>query len=146
MLPIAAAAAKRIVLVVKGSKVSSDSKDWELLRAEWRRAIAGAASNAGMTFSYQESAPQPSAEVATLVTVNVNDYRYVSPGARYGFGVMTGNAFIDADVSFAELPSGKLVGTRKYNTSSTAWQGIFSAMTEKQIQAISAEIVKEVSR
>jgi len=43
-------------------------------------------------------------------------------------------------------PSGRVLGSRKYSTSSTAWQGIFSAMTSKQVQAISEEIVAEVKR
>jgi hypothetical protein len=59
---------------------------------------------------------------------------------------MTGNAFMDADVRFLDLKTGKALGTKNYNTSSTAWQGVFSAMTEKQIQAICAEIVKDVSK
>jgi hypothetical protein len=68
----------------------------------------------------------------------------LSSGARFGFGVMTGNAYIDAKIQFADLKSGRPFGERSYNTRSTAWQGIFSAMTEKQVQAIAAEIAREV--
>ncbi|MEO5913219.1 MAG: hypothetical protein ABIS50_03230 [Luteolibacter sp.] len=137
---------KKIVMAVKGSEVAAKSADWELLRAEWRTSMASATQAAGMSFSYQESEPKSGSEKATAVIVEVKDYRYISPGARYGLGIMTGNAYMDADVRFVDLGTGKGLGTKNYNTSSTAWQGIFSAMTEKQIQAICAEIVKDVSK
>lgn len=52
---------------------------------------------------------------------------------------------MDADVSFVDAKSGKVLGSRKYNTSSTAWQGVFSAMTDKQVRAICDQILKEIS-
>jgi hypothetical protein len=85
-------------------------------------------------------------ESGTVVAVKVNDYRYVSAVARYAVGVLTGNAFIDADVAFLDLKTRRPIGNRNYSTSSSAWQGIFSAMTPKQLEGISTEIVKEVSR
>lgn len=122
----------------------TESGDWEQLKGEWRAAMKSAAASIGAKFSAQEGKPQPTGELGTLVVVNVNDYRYLSPGARYGFGVMTGNAYVDSTVQFMDLKTGALLGERKYNTSSTAWQGIFSAMTEKQIQAITSEIANEI--
>lgn len=59
---------------------------------------------------------------------------------------MTGNAYIDADVSFAELPGATTVGTRKYATTSSAMQGVFAPMTENQIRGSSDEIVKDVAQ
>ena len=53
---------------------------------------------------------------------------------------MTGNAFIKSKVQFRDLVTGDVLGKRSYDTTSTAWQGVFSAMTEKQVQA------REVSR
>jgi hypothetical protein len=38
-----------------------------------------------------------------------------------------------------------MLGERTYDTSSTAWQGAFSAMTDKQVQAICKQIVGEVA-
>jgi hypothetical protein len=32
-----------------------------------------------------------------------------------------------------------------YDTSSTAWQGVFSAMTDKQVQAICKQIVEQLA-
>lgn len=139
------ASGKHVVMYVQGIKKATESKDWELLRTEWRTAIADSAKEKGITSTYWDTDQPASTDTGTLVVINVNDYRYLSPGARYGFGIMTGNAFIDADATFYELPGRKPLGNRKYNTSSTAWQGIFSAMTEKQIKAICDDIVKDMT-
>jgi hypothetical protein len=100
---------------------------------------------AGASFSAQEGEPHASGQPGTLVAIYVNDYRYISPGARYGFGIMTGNAFVDAKAKFSDLGSGRALGERSYNTSSSAWQGVFSPMTAKQIEAICKEIVGEIT-
>jgi hypothetical protein len=145
-IEIPAAAARKIVLVVQGSDVAARSDDWEPLRGEWRTAMATAAAAAGLDFEWRESLVNLPRGPGTAVVVKVNDYRYLSTGARYGLGAFAGNAYVDADVAFRELPSGRTLGSRKYSTSSSAWQGIFSAMTSKQVEAISQEIVSEIRR
>jgi hypothetical protein len=141
------AASKRVALFIQKHPSMHKSDDWELFRTEWRTAVASTASAAGKQFTYLEVEPaSAAAEAGTLIVVTVNDYRYISPGARYGFGIMTGNAFIDADAKFFELPGRRELGARKYSTSSSAWQGIFSAMTDKQVAAIAAEMIKELDR
>lgn len=141
-IPVSATA--RIALLVQADPEIAASKDWELFRTEWRTAMAATAAAAGREFVHLDAMPPAGGEEGTLVVVKVNDYRYLSPGARYGFGVMTGNAYIDADAQFLVFPELRLAGTRKYATSSSAWQGIFSAMTGKQLEAITAEMLKEI--
>ena len=141
---VPAESSKKVVLNITGNKSATGSSDWEQFKGEWRGALKTEAQAAGASFAVQEDEPKPIGEDGTLVVVFINDYRYVSPGARYGFGVMTGNAFIDSKISFTDLKSGRSFGQQVYNTSSTAWQGIFSAMTEKQVQAISKEIMTEI--
>jgi hypothetical protein len=145
-LRISADGGKAIVMNVTGSKVATESKDWEQLKGEWRAAMKTAATGIGASFSAQEGEPKPTGEAGTLVVVDIADYRYLSPGARYGFGIMTGNAFIKSKVQFRDLAAGDVFGERTYDTTSTAWQGIFSAMTEKQVQAICTQVVAEISR
>ena len=145
-IDVPAAAAKKIVLVVKGSDKAAASGDWEPLRAEWRSAMSAAAADAAIAFEWRDSEARLPRGAGTAVVVKVNDYRYLSTGARFGLGAFAGNAFMDADVVFRDLQSGRAFGNRKYNTSSTAWQGVFSAMTSKQVEAISKEIVSEVVR
>lgn len=142
---VPAQSSKNIVMNVTGSPTVVQSKDWEAFKGEWRSAMGSAATAAGARFSTQDGAPRPTSEPGTLVVVDVNDYRYLTPGARFGLGVMTGNAYIDTKVRFVDLRTGAPLGERAYNTSSSAWQGIFSAMTDKQVQAISKEVISEIN-
>ena len=137
-------AARQITMNVVGPQKITESKDWESFKGEWRSAMKNAAETIGAQFSMQEGKPRPTGEIGTLLVVNINDYRYLTPGARYGLGVMTGNAFIDSFVEYRDLKTGSLLAERKFNTSSSAWQGIFSPMTDKQIQAIATEITGEL--
>jgi hypothetical protein len=61
------------------------------------------------------------------------------------FGIMTGNAFIDAKLRFSDLNDGVLFGEHVFNTSSSAWHGVFAAMTPKQIYAIADEVIREMN-
>lgn len=142
-LAIPASATSTIYLLVQ-SEQHDQSEDWELFRAEWRTALAKVASAAGRRFIHLDAMPTAFDEVGTLAVVDVNDYRYLSAGARYGFGVMTGNAYIDADAAFYVVPGMEQAGSRKYATSSTAWQGIFSAMTSKQVEAIAGQMLQDI--
>jgi hypothetical protein len=54
---------------------------------------------------------------------------------------MTGNAFVDSKVRFIDLKDGRVWGEQPYNTKSTAWEGVFSAMTAKQVGAICKKMV-----
>ena len=141
---IPAESSRNIVMNVTGSSVATESDDWEPFKGEWRAAMAAAAASRGAGFSTQEGAPRATGQPGTLVIVDVNDYRYLTPGARFGLGVMIGNAYVDAKVRFADLKTGASLGERTYNTSSSAWQGIFSAMTDKQVQAICREVIAEI--
>jgi hypothetical protein len=137
-------AKSKIVLVVRGSDAVAKSADWPLMREEWRAAMSQAAAAQGLAFAHQEKDIR-AAGPGTLVTVTVNDYRYVATGTRYGLGVFTGNAFVNSEVTFADFKTGRVVGSHRYDTSSSAMQGVFSAMTSKQVQGIATEIVKDVA-
>jgi hypothetical protein len=141
-----ATATDKVAVVINGSPAAVAGKDWQEFKGEWRGAMAAAAAASRLNFAYYEAEVPPQPAGTTLVKIKVNDYRYISTGARIGLGVFTGNAFIDSDVEFVEQPGGKSLGTRKYSTSSSAWQGVFSAMTDKQLQALSTEIVKDVTQ
>src|SRR5688500_15289494 len=81
------------VMITAGSPAIQASPDWNTFRAEWRTAFNSAASSAGLSFAYFESEPVDQPVGTTLIKISVNDYRYLTSGARYGFGIMTGNAF-----------------------------------------------------
>ena len=143
--PLAVSAQPRTVaLLITGSPEIQASADWHTFRAEWRTAFASAASAGGLQFVYLDAEGGEQSAGTVLARVSVSDYRYLTPGARFGFGIMTGNAYIHADAEFFEFPGKRSVGTRKYSTSSTAWEGIFSAMTDKQVMAISNAMIQDL--
>lgn len=144
-IKVSASATKSIVLSMTGDKDATDSKDWEPFKGLWREAMKEEAAAIGASFSAQDGEPKPNGTPGTLLAVNIADFRLVSAGARYGFGVMTGNAFVNAQVAFRDLNTGEVWGERRYDTSSTAWQGVFSPMTDKQVRAICKEIATTLS-
>lgn len=141
---IPAASAARLVLNLSGSNVSTESKDWVAFKEEWRAIFQEQATAAGITFEWQEGDVRPLGQAGTLLSVQVNAYRFVGVGARIMFGIMTGNAFIDAKLRFSDLNDGAVFGEQAYNTSSTAWHGVFAAVTPKQIYAIADEVIRDM--
>jgi len=87
---------------------------------------------------------KPTGERGTLLDVRIDDYRYLTPAARFGFGIMTGNAYIVARIRFLNLANSELFGEQRYSTTSTAWEGVFSAMTGKQVEGIAAQVVRAI--
>lgn len=145
--PVSGAAAGRsIVLNITGSTVATTAKDWNDFKGLWPQACTEEAAAAAAAFSMQQGPPTPTGSDGTLVVVDIADYRYVSTGARIALGVMTGNAFINAQVTFRDLKNGGVRATKTYDTSSSAWQGVFSGMTTKQVRAMCHEVVSEALR
>ncbi|UNK42084.1 hypothetical protein MNO14_14220 [Luteimonas sp. S4-F44] len=135
---------RQVVLVVEGSDAARASDDWSKFRALWDEAIRNSASAAGLQGSVRDSRPATLDPPGVVVVLRVDSYRYVSTGARIGLGVMTGNAHIKASAQFVQVPGGRVVATRSYDTTSSAWQGVFAPMTTKQVKAIADGIVAEV--
>ncbi len=141
-----AGAGRPVVLNITGSTVATTARDWKDFKALWPDACSQEGAAAGASFSMQDGAPAPTGSDGTLVVLDVADYRYVSTGARLAFGIMTGNAFIKAQATFRDLRSGDVRKTKAYDTTSTAWQGVFSGMTTKQVRAMCHEIFTEAGR
>ena len=139
-------ARQRIVLNVTGSPRAEGAGDWQAFKGVWAEAFRTRAAAMGMPFDVQAGPPAPTGQPGTLLQVFVDDYRYVSTGARFGLGVMTGNAYVQARIRFVDLRTGDLRYEQLVNTSSSAMQGIFSAMTPRQLEAIAADVLDEVSR
>lgn len=141
---VPAASAKRVVLNMDGPATVTQAKDWPAFKEEWRATFAEHAKAAGVAFEIQQGDARVAGQAGTLLNVYVNDYRMVGIGARIFFGAMTGNAYIDAKASFVDLNGGTAFGERTYNTSSSAWQGIFGKMTPQQVDAIATQVFEEL--
>lgn len=144
MMPLPASASSKLVLNVGGSNSSVTSGDWEGFKLEWRENFTEQSKIAGVPFEMQEGSPTPTGQDGTLLFVFVSDYRFVRPGTRYVTGIMSGNAYIQSKLSFSNLKTGESYGSIEVNTSSSAWQGVFSAMTNKQVEAIAVDVYKDL--
>lgn len=144
-LAIREAAKRNIILELQGNTRVEQNKDWPRLKEEWSQALHVEATQAG----YGLAEPQPMNPVekdGIGLKINVTNFRYLTPGARYSAGVMVGNAWINSSADFTDLKSGQLIGSRTYDTSSSAWEGVMSAMTEEQVQAIARQIISDIKR
>ena len=141
---VPAASAKKVVMSMTGPKTVVEAKDWADFKREWRETFADYAKAAGIEFGFVDGEAKPQAADGTILLVNVADYRLVGIGARIWLGVMTGNAYIDAKVKFMNLRDGAPFGEQQYNTSSSAWSGAFAKVTPQQVDAIGAEVFRDL--
>lgn len=137
---------KIVVLNMTGSADSTTAKDWNDFKNLWREPCTHESAAVGDTFLVQDGEAKPTGQDGTLVVVDVADYRYVSTSTRIMFGVMTGNAYINAHVTFRDLKSGDVRSTKTYDTTSSAWGGIFSGMTTKQVSAMCHQIFVDIAQ
>jgi hypothetical protein len=138
------ASAKRLTLNMTGPAAVTQAKDWPAFQEEWRATFAEHAKEAGVAFDVQKGEAHSIGESGTLLQVYVNDYHMVGIGSRIFFGVMTGNAYIDAKASYSDLNDGNVFGERLYNTTSSAWGGIFAKMTPQQVDVIASKVFAEL--
>ena len=135
-IAVGAAATKKVVLGIDGSPVATGADSWPKMKEAFHEGCQEEAKSAGLQLDFQEGAASPVGEPGTLLALYVNDFRYISTGMRLGIGIMSGNAFIYANTKFLDLQTGAVWGERPYTTESSAMEGIGSAMTAKQAQAI----------
>jgi hypothetical protein len=145
-LKIPAASAKRLVMNIQLEPPHAKDAGWASFRQEWLDIAKEQATTQTVAFQAQDADAKPLGEAGTLVVVRVKDYKTVSIAARVMLGVFTGNAYIEAKVEYRDLATGALYGEREYNTRSNGWQGVFAAVTSKQLYALSDEILGEMKQ
>jgi hypothetical protein len=145
-LTIPPESARRLVLNMTGPNTVTQAKDWAAFQEEWRATFADHAKAAGVGFEVQTGEVHSINATGTLLQVYVNDYRMVGIGARIFLGVMTGNAYIDAKASYSDLNNGNAFGDRVYNTTSSAWSGVFAKMTPQQVDAVASMVFSELAK
>ena len=142
-LTIQDSAKRNLVLSLQGTSKVQQNEDWPQLKQEWKEALQDEAAQAGYRLS-EGQASSPSGQDGVGIKVNVTNFRYLTPGSRYGAGVMVGNAWINSSADFTDLKTGQLIGTRTYDTTSSAWEGVMSAMTQEQVEAIAKQIISDI--
>ena len=141
---VPAASARNVVMSMTGSKQVVEAKDWADFKREWRDTFAEYAKAEGIAFTFVEGDLVPRAQDGTMLLVNVADYRMIGIAARVFLGVMTGNAYIDAKIKFANLRNGAAFGEQQYNTASSAMGGVFAKMTPQQVDSIGSEVFRDL--
>ncbi|WP_260961870.1 hypothetical protein [Pseudomonas citri] len=142
-LVIQESAKQNLVVNFQGNSKVLQNEDWPRLKQEWNEALQAEATRAGYSLT-ETQASSLQGKDGVGIKINVTNFRYLTPGARYGAGVMVGNAWVNSSADYSDLKSGQLIGTRTYDTSSSAWEGVMSAMTQKQVQAISQQIISDI--
>lgn len=143
-IAVGPAAAKKLVLGIDGSATATGADSWASLTSALHEGCKEEATTAGLQIEFQQGAARATGEPGALLAMHVNDFRYISTGMRIGIGIMSGNAFIDANTKFLDLQNGAVWGERPYVTKSSAMEGIGSAMTAKQAQAICKNMIDVV--
>lgn len=138
--------ARRIYLVVRPSPDIARSADWAAFRDEWRDQIAHGAEQDKRHFTMLDAEPPSDTPHGTLIAIYINDYRFIHAAARVLFGIMTGNAFIQGSASIYEYPGRQGRGTVPLNVSSSAWGGVASAMTGRQVATLTSDIFGQINR
>jgi hypothetical protein len=141
----AAMPAGTLTAIVTGNPSMTSSSDWPAFLDEWKEALTASAEAARMSFVLANDEANIPPGTSRLVRLTVNDFRYVSTTKRFMIGIMAGNAFMDVDAQYIAPPATTPFTSKKFNTSSSAWEGIFSAVTPKQVRAVSEMIVKDLT-
>lgn len=142
-LKIEESAKQNLVVNIQGNGKVRQNEDWIRLRQEWNEALKNEADRAGYRLTESHVA-NPAENDGVGIKINVTNFRYLTPGSRYAAGVMVGNAWINSSADYSDLKSGRLIGTRTYDTSSSAWEGVMSAMTQEQVEAIAQQIISDI--
>ncbi|UCP08977.1 hypothetical protein K5R88_24715 [Pseudomonas sp. MM213] len=142
-LAIQESAKQNLVVNFKGNSKVQQNEDWPLLQRDWNEALQAEAARAGYSLTEVQTLSSGTKD-GVGITINVSNFRYLTPGARVAAGIMVGNAWVNSSADFSDLKSGSLIGTRTYDTSSSAWEGVMSAMTKKQVQAIAQQIISDI--
>ena len=133
-----------LVVNFRGDQKITSSEDWGRFRTMWKKALETEAYPYGYQVTDQYGAPRATDAPALLLVIEVSKFRYVTTSMRYGLGLWSGNAWVMSSVSIRDGETGEEYGSRTYDTRSTAWEGVFSAMTDKQLAAISKEMISEI--
>jgi hypothetical protein len=144
LLTTSAIASKFVIMQVQAAPGMPLAGSWEQLLVDWRDGVAIAAGHSGKRVFWQEGQRSDYTDPAVMIIVKIRNYQYMTPESRIGMGIFAGNAYVNAEVDFYELPSKKLLGTKIYGTSTSAAEGILSATTRKQVIAMSSEVIGEL--
>lgn len=143
-LALPAETRNNVVVSFQGNEKVRANPDWQRVKSSWRSALQSEAAAAGVKLSERKWGEAASKQPGLAVAIYVTNFRYLTSSERYGLGVMVGNAWVNSSVTYSDVETGAPFGTRTYDTSSSAWEGVLSAMTDEQLQAISKAMIRDI--
>lgn len=143
---ISAAAKANLVVTFIGTQQVEANTDWYPIKGTWSQALASNAAAAGYRTTFLAGRPQTQARDGLMVVIRVENFRYLTGAARAAGSFAIGNAWVNAHVDYKDLRTGRLLGSRQYDTKSKGWQMWFSAMTDKQLKAIARQMVQDIGQ
>jgi len=123
----------RLLVNFQGDSSVTTTPAWTRLTGAWRRVLQEDAASADYQLGEQAGSVQTTALPATLLVVEVDRLHQKAGGDGLGDGSLRVN------VRFTDGPSGRLMGSRRYETDASEAQSL-----DSQIQEISKEIIAEV--
>lgn len=78
------------------------------------------------------------------IIIYVKSFVYTSQGARIMFGIMSGKAELNTDISLVENKTGEVLWKVHTDTSSKTSEGIFGGSTTSQIETLSNQIITQL--
>ena len=78
------------------------------------------------------------------INVEVKSFVYTSQGARVMFGIMSGKAELNADISLVENKTGEVLWKVHTYTTPKPSEGIFGGSTSSQIETLSDQIITQL--
>lgn len=145
-LSVSPAATRAVFVKLEAAPGMPPGGNWETFKTDWRDGMSIAAGRSGMLMSWIDSGEARTDDPAVLVVVKVRNYQYVALEQRVGAGILAGNAYVNTEVDFYELPTKKLLGSRVYGTTTSPIEGIFAPTTRKQVLSISDEVITDIRR
>lgn len=136
-------ARRNILVSLDASQQAKDDEGWQSLRSALHSNLDRKAFESLYSLTFVPGRPRMAAP-GVLVDIDVTTFRYRSQWPRRLVGPATGEAWVDARVAYYDLQTGRLLASRTYRTGSEAWGAFFSSMSERQVDALTAQIIDEI--
>ena len=143
-LELSKQARRHLLVHIDGSPSAKANPRWQQMEAAMRSHLDHQVFNALYQVTFVEGRRTNPLQPGLMVEVQISDFNYQKQLPRYFLGPTISEAWVGTQVSFYDLQSGRALGSRNYRSSSSGWGGVFSAMSEKQVKAMSKRIVQDI--
>ncbi|MEE9099612.1 hypothetical protein VXJ36_05250 [Pseudomonas nitroreducens] len=113
---------------------------WRTLMSNWREALREEADSADYQLSVQDGEPRATQTLSTLVVIEVGAGHSANNRPRAEDG-----EWITSTVRYHDGLTGQLLASRRYDSEAESTGDLFSSMGSAQLNAVSEQIVEEIT-